>query len=282
MCSSRNNIDTSFVKNLPHDIRMYILRFISPLRLVYVNKFFYKKYHKSLMLSKYNFYFEKEILNNNILFSRDTPEFVDDIIDNQLYINYNFNYSKSLIKTIERSIGLNYIYLLNSIFLDGFIILYKINEYMNRNKNFTKWMNLNIKIHDGTRCYYSCLYKYLNDMCIINKLNVEIRSIIYDFVCLSQYNYKSIYNTQHSGSLIDTNDMLFSLNDGHNQHNDINYNNDNYSRNDKKYNNNVDTSIIVKEHLYKKERLTNKLTNKLIKKSNQTKVKKIITEWGNV
>lgn len=161
---ANTNTIMKLVKELPDDLKLYIMRYINPLSLVFLNKFFYTKYHQAYMYSQFHLFFEKETSTQTTLMSHTLPIFEPKSISNYLHINYNFNYSKWLIQHICYSIKHNYAFTLLSIFNDGTPILYKINHYLKNKREYCKWMNLRIYTLSSETQRYDDIFNYFYDI----------------------------------------------------------------------------------------------------------------------
>lgn len=276
----------NYIKYLPDDIKIYILRLISPLKLVFINKFFYLKFHQLYLLDKYNTYFESIELNQTTLFNKIIPRIERSTIIENINISNNFYFSKIFIKILINSIKLNYCFLLNVLLHDGEVILYKIEEQMKLNEHFCKWLNLTHK--DSIIIYYVSLYSYIKFICGIYKPSKNILKLL-DIYYYNNYansndncdNYiKQKQETiQIIPSILFNNN--FNENEEHYNEEDDTSDKSNNIINNTIMNNNKPNNSNIKQTYKRKDRKLKK-NQEQERKENTKKLKIKNNEWGNI
>lgn len=165
------------IRELPVDIKIHILRRIPPVKLVFVNRFFYYKYHELYILSKYSDCFESVGAYQSPLLYPLKPHFEPSYLQENIVINNNFSFSKKIVKIITESIKHNYVFLLTTLFNDAGIVIRKIESDMIAKTQFSKWMNLRTK--DGCNIIrYKTLYPYMKYLCDLYNASIDIKDII--------------------------------------------------------------------------------------------------------
>jgi hypothetical protein len=179
MIKETTSVETTImetIKYLPDDIKRIILAYISPLILVFVNKYYYCKYHKIYILNKYNAYFIENGTTHQSSHVSHKRSY-NATLKNNIRVNNNFTFSKTVIKMISESIRKNYTFLLGALFNDGAMVVYKIDRYLEENDAFSKWLDL--KITDGSnKIYYKALYPYMKMLCKLHNPSIDICNII--------------------------------------------------------------------------------------------------------
>lgn len=165
------------IRELPVDIKIHILRRIPPAKLVFVNRFFYYKYHELYILSKYSACFETVGAYQFPLLYPLKPHFELSYLQENIVINNNFSFSKKIVKIITESIKHDYIFLLSALFNDAGIVIKKIDSDMIAKTQFSKWMNLRTK--NGCNIIrHKTLYPYMKYLCDLYNASIDIKNII--------------------------------------------------------------------------------------------------------
>jgi hypothetical protein len=278
-----NTNDTNIlckIKYLPDDIKIIILCFLSPLKLIFVNKFFYLKFHQLYLLSHYDEWLEQIGGNETSLLQKSIQHIERNIIINKLNIAQNFNYSKIFIKLIIKSIKLNYVFLLTSLLNDGCEIIYKIEELMEKNNSFCKWLDLT---HNNSNIlYYVSLNSYIKSICsiyrpsksILKTLNVYyFNKHCYDESIYDDYineKYETIKNLASISFYYDFDEIKEDNSFVNNKNNYFDELNKSYCK-----------PIILRSSIKRKDKKREKKQQKE-KSNNNKKHKTMKNEWGNI
>lgn len=278
------------IKYLPDDIKIYILRFLSPSKLVFINKFFYIKYHQIYLINQYNNDFASKEANKFTLLERIIPYIERNVIMKNINIHENFRFSNTFIKILINSIKSNYCFLLYTLLHDGELILYKIEEQMRSNDHFCKWLKLS---HKGTDViYYNSLYAYIKYLCRMYKPTKDILRLLELYYFNKYGNNNNIYDNYiiQKQNLIQTipaiifnnyiNENNEELIKENNISNNIISNNNIYNVIDNDIDNNKHLNGLKQTHK-RKDRKRIKNERKEMQK-NTKKHKTKAKEWGNI